>query len=435
MATLLSPFERAGHIAEKQCRVALAGFGTVGSSVARLLQGRGDPAVQLTHIYNRGVSNKRADWVAPGVAWTERFDDVLSSEVDVVLELMGGLEPAHQLVRRALESRKSVVTANKQLMAKYGTELLTLARDNDQFLGFGACVAGGIPVLSALQDGLAGDTLTQIHGILNGTCNYILTRMESAGLAFGDALAEAQSAGFAEADPTEDVDGLDAGAKLALLARVAFNIDLSPNQIACRSIRGIDAVDFAYAHELNSTIRQISTARLHDGCVYASVGPALVPNQSPLAKVSGGQNLVVTTGEFGGDTSFGGNGAGGDPTAVAVVSDLVQAARHRWNGGVAIQQRVPAPCEVTEDVVAPHYLRFVVRDRPGILAALTGVLARHDINVDAVLQKANYAKSALPFVITLEPCRERDLRAAMAEIAGFDFLLQPPLSMPVIGME
>ena len=432
MATLLTPIEGAEQFDEKPCRIALAGFGTVGSSVARLLQSRAEPALQLTHIYNRGISRKKVDWVATGVEWTERFDDLLSSEVDVIVELMGGLEPAHQLVRRALQSRKSVVTANKQLMAQYGPELLALAGDNDQFLGFGACVAGGIPVLLGLQDGLAGDTLTRIRGILNGTCNYILTRMEKAEVAFADALAEAQRAGFAEADPTDDVDGLDAAAKLAILARVAFNVDLAPNQVACRSIGEIGLIDFAYAHELDSTIRQISTAQWQDGCVYANVGPALVPNDSPLAKVSGNQNLVVTSGEFGGDTSFGGNGAGGDPTAVAVVSDLVQAARHRCSGAVALPPRMAQPCRVTNDIATAHYLRFVVRDRPGILAALTEALSRRGINVDAVLQKPNYPKSALPFVITLEPCPERHLRAALAEIAAFDFLLQPPLSMPMM---
>ncbi len=223
MATALSRLDQPQHLTEPACKVALVGFGTVGSSVARLLQTRRDECrLQLTHICNRHIARKKVDWLRPRVAWMEDMQQVLASDADVVVELMGGLDPAHHLVRRALQSGKSVVTANKQLMAHFGSELLQLAQDRGQYLGFGACVAGGVPVLSALHDGLAGDRLVQIRGILNGTCNYILSRIEQAGTSFAEALAEAQAAGFAEADPTDDIDGLDAGAKLAILARVGL---------------------------------------------------------------------------------------------------------------------------------------------------------------------------------------------------------------------
>ena len=430
MATVLCQFEDIESVAAASCRVALVGFGTVGSSVARLLQSQVQSPLQLTHICNREIGRKKADWVRSDVQWTDSFDEVLNSNVDVVVELIGGVGAAHDLVRRALEAGKSVVTANKQLMAHCGPELLKLAGDNRLHLGFGACVAGGIPVLSALHDGLAGDRLIRIRGILNGTCNYIFTRMEQ-GTSFEDALSEAQSMGFAEADPTEDVDGLDAGAKLAILARVAFDIDVSPRQVLCRSIRRVDAVDFAYAQELGCTIRQVSMAELVDASLSLSVGPALVARNSSLASVSDSQNLVVTTGEFGGETSFGGHGAGGNPTAVAVVSDLLQAARHRRNGVASLERQYAASRPVIDDQAARHYLRFVVRDRPGILAALASALCRHRINIDAVLQKPDYAKSALPFVITLEPCRRHELDAAMSDIEGCDFLVEPPLTMPI----
>ncbi len=432
MATVLCQFEHIDSVATTSCRVGLVGFGTVGSSVARLLQSQAQSPLRLTHICNRAVGRKKADWVRAEVQWTDSFDEVLSSDVDVVVELIGGVDAAHDLVRRALEAGKSVVTANKQLMAHSGPELLKLAGDNGQHLGFGACVAGGIPVLSALHDGLAGDRLTRIRGILNGTCNYIFTRMEQ-GASFDNALAEAQRMGFAEADPTEDVDGLDAGAKLAILARVAFGIEVSPRQVVCRSIRRIGAVDFAYARELDCTVRQVALAELLEGALSLNVGPALVTRDSPLAHVSDSQNLVVTTGEFGGETSFGGHGAGGDPTAVAVVSDLLQAARHRRNGAVSVQQSLGVPCPVVDDNASRHYLRFIVRDRPGILAVLSGALCRHRINVDAVLQKPDYAKSALPFVITVERCRQRELDAAMSDIEGCGFLVEPPLTMPIVG--
>ncbi|HUI83365.1 MAG TPA: homoserine dehydrogenase [Candidatus Binatia bacterium] len=436
MATALSRFERPHHLADSPCRVALVGFGTVGSAVARQLHARRhEDHLQLTHVCNRHVARKKVNWMGPDVVWVDSIQQVLASDADVVVELMGGLEPAHSLVRRALESGKSVVTANKQLMAHFGSELLKLAGDSGAYLGFGACVAGGVPVLSALQDGLAGDRLVQVRGILNGTCNYILTRIGQSGASFEQALREAQQAGFAEADPTDDIDGKDAAAKLAILARIGLRIDAAPEHVVCRSIRSVAAIDFEYADELGCTIRQISTARLHEGKAWLAVEPALVPYELPFADIRGSQNLVVSTGEFGGETSFGGHGAGGDPTAVAVISDLMQAARHRANGAASANHHFVARCELTHELQSPHYLRFVVRDRPGIIAALSTVLAKHDMNLDAVLQKPGHPKSALPFVITLEPCSQRQLSSALAEIGGFDFLAEAPLTMPILQQE
>ncbi len=433
MTTILPQFKISEYAVKKSCKIALLGFGTVGSSVARLLYARGEEhPLQLTHVCNREVARKKVDWIPSHVIWTEDINEVLASDAEVIVELLGGLQPAHDWVRRALQAGKSVVTANKQLMAHFGSELQELARARERFLGFGACVAGGVPVLSGLQDGLAGDRLLEIRGILNGTCNYILTRIEQASTSFAEALAEAQQAGYAEADPTDDVDGLDAGAKLAILARVGLNLAVLPQQVMCHSIRNVNAVDFEYAHELGCTIRQISTAKLVRDQVYAVVGPAIVPRDSPLSGISGSQNLVVSTGEFGGDTVFWGHGAGGNPTAVAVVSDLLQSLRHRSNGIAGSHRSAASTCEVTDDLELPQYVRFVIRDRPGILAALAGVFSRHSINVDAVLQRPGYSKSELPFVVTLEPCKESRVQAALAEIGRFDFLLEPPIRMPIL---
>ncbi len=432
MTTTLTEFESCEFAAGKSCKVALLGFGTVGSCVARLLGARSaEYPLRLTHVCNRDVARKRVDWTPPQVIWTEDINQVLSSDADVIVELLGGLQPAYEWVRCALQSGKSVVTANKQLIAHFGTELSDLARAKQQFLGFGACVAGGVPVLSGLQDGLAGDRLIQICGILNGTCNYILTRIEQTGTSFAEALAEAQGAGFAERDPTDDIEGLDAGAKLAILVRVGLNGAVQPQQVIRRSIRHVTAVDFEYAGELGCTIRQISSAKRDQAKIYAEVGPALVEKDSPLARISGSQNLVMSTGEFGGETVFSGHGAGGNPTAVAVVSDLLQAARHQSNS--LERPRGPAlnSCEATADPQLPQYVRFVVRDSPGILASLAGVFSRHQINVDAVLQRPGYSKSKLPFVMTLESCQPSRVQAALAEIAEFDFLLEAPLSLPI----
>jgi homoserine dehydrogenase len=416
--------------AAKTCKVALIGFGTVGSSVARLLCSRnGELPFLLTHVQNRAVERKKVDWVADDVQWTEDFDTLLDSDADVVVELIGGLAPAYEWVKKALESGKSVVTANKQLIAHHGAELLALARDNDLHLGFGACVAGGVPVIAALQDGLSGDRLHKVRGILNGTCNYILTRIEQSGSSFADALVEAQKAGFAEADPTDDIEGYDARAKLVILSRVGLNADVRPDEVACRSISGVQQIDFDYAHQLGCTIRQISRAEVHGERLFASVEPALVPQEEPLARVAGSQNLLVSTGVFGGETVFAGFGAGGNPTAVAVVSDLLHIARHkpRENDGAA-----PARYKVNSDFETPHYVRFVIQDKPGIIAAIAGVLSRNGINIDSVLQKPGCSKAELPFVMTLESCSTTKLTQAVKEIAQLDFHKTAPFCMPIL---
>jgi homoserine dehydrogenase len=433
MTTTLVRFESSEYAVGKCCKIALLGFGTVGSSVARLLGSHSaEDRLRLTHVYNREVARKRVDWTASDVTWTEDINQVLSSDVDVIVELLGGLQPAYDWVRCAMQAGKGVVTANKQLVAHFGSELLHLAHTEQQFLGFGACVAGGVPVLLGLQDGLAGDRLIQVRGILNGTCNYILTRIEQAGASFAEALTEAQQAGFAESDPTDDVDGLDAGAKLAILARVGLNAELRPQQVICNSIRGVAAVDFEYAAELGCTIRQISTAKRTQRQIYAEVGPAIVRKDSPLARICGSQNVVVSTGEFGGDTVFSGHGAGGNPTAVAVVSDLLQAARHRASRVERQYHPAANSYEVIDDSESQQYVRFVVRDGPGILASLAGAFSHHHINVDAVLQRPGYSKSKLAFVMTLESCRKSTLRAALAEIDKFNFLAEPPLNLPIL---
>jgi len=420
-------------LAEAEFRVAIAGFGTVGNAAARLLHNRRDHhPFRITHICNRNVARKKVSWMGRDVVWSEDLEQLLDTDADVIVELIGGLEPAYQLVRGALQSGKSVVTANKQLIARFGAELLQLARDNGQYLGFGACVAGGVPVLAALQDGLMGDRLVQVRGILNGTCNYILTRIEQDRISFSEALAEAQQAGFAEADPTDDIDGHDAAAKLAILARVGLKIDVQPEQVLCRSIRNIAAIDFDYARELGCTIRQIATATLHQGQVHLHVQPSLVSATSPFAAAVGSQNIVVSSGEFGGETTFGGQGAGGYPTAVAVVSDLLQAARHGAGSAPDARHVGVSSCQTSNDFEAPQYLRFVVRDQPGIIAQIAGVLSRHHINLDAVLQKPGHNKSALPFAITLEPCRQSVLEAALREIGKFEFLAEAPVPMPIV---
>ena len=419
--------------AAKPCKVALVGFGTVGSSVAKILCESRNTHLRLTHILNRNVARKKVDWLPADVVWTENIDDILSSDANIVVEVMGGLQPTEDWVRCALTSHKSVVTANKQLIAHCGPELIALAEQVHQQIEFGASVAGGVPVISGLHEGLAGDELFKIYGILNGTCNYILSQIEANGVPFATALREAQKLGFAEADPTDDIDGLDARAKLTILARVGLHCKVAASSIVAKTISPIENIDFEYANQLGYTIRQISYVELREGVLYASVGPALVQLNSPLARVEGSQNLVMATGVYGGETVFGGHGAGGHPTAVAVVSDIVAIARaKRSDDGTAAQLAEKSPA-VSSDFTTKHYLRFVIRDRPGIIASLATILDRHRINIDSVLQKPGHPKSHLPFLITLEDYKTSLVKQALEQIDALDFMVQPCLHMPILG--
>ena len=407
-------------------RVALFGFGTVGSSAARILVEQQPEGLLLTHIFNRGVARKRVDWVPSSVVWSEDADAVLASDVDVVVELAGGLDPAGNWVRRALEAGKSVVTANKKLIAFHGVELERLATAHGGHLKYGAAVAGGIPVIPGLEQGLAGDRIERIEGILNGTCNFILSKMEE-GAEYAPVLKEAQSLGYAEADPTEDVGGFDARAKLSILMRLALRLEVNPEEIVPRPITTISAVDFSYARDLGCTIRQIARADRTGGSVAATVGPMLVDRRSPLAWSRGTENMVIATGHYGGDVVFSGHGAGGQPTAVAVVSDLLALA----HGSRRVE--VPSePAQVGGEFEVPHYIRFLVKDRPGIVAEITGALAREHINIRAIVQKTGYPADALPFVVTVEPCKSSALQKALAAMRTMDCFLVEPLDLQML---
>lgn len=415
-------------------RIGLLGFGTVGSSFAEVLAAGAHKEIQITRIFNRDVQRKRqhqrAKFVPATAVWTDRVEDILTaSDVDAVVELIGGLDPIEGWLRAALSAGKHVITANKQLIAFRGTELLDLAAKHSVQLLFGASVAGGIPVIPGMVQGLSGDRIRRISGIVNGTCNFILSSMET-GANYGEVLANAQRAGYAEADPSADVDGYDARAKLCILARLALKAEIHPQDVPAQTIKHVGAVDFPYAKELGCTIRQVSRAHLDGDMVRARVGPMLVPKTSPIAWSHGTQNMIVTSGEFGGDVVFSGHGAGGHPTAVAVMSDALAVAQ----GSSAV--RLPAAkLAVTGDVNAPHYLRLVVADRPGIVAAIAGALAKEQINIDSILQHRGHASDRLPFVVTTEPCLRSTLDRAVETMASMDFMLEAPLVLEILVEE
>ena len=411
-------------------RVALLGFGTVGASVARILVERPELAnrIQLTHVFNRDVARKRAPWVPSTVTWTDNVDELFAAKPDVVVEVIGGVDPVGGWVRRALEQGAAVVTANKQLLAAHGPELLHLAVTHDTLLRFEAAVGGGVPLIHGVREGLAGDNLNRVSGILNGTSNYVLSRMAAGGdEPMSVVLDDARRLGYAEADPSADIDGDDAGAKLVVLAGIAFRRHIKLSDIPRRSIRPISAADFRYARRLGCTIRQISLVEREGEGFHAFVGPALVLRGSNFGLNMGANNVVTIGGQYGGESSFSGAGAGGPATAVAVVSDLLALTQRDRDHG---EEWLPG--KVVGGPPRPYYLRFVVRDRPGIIASIASTLAAEGINFDALLQEPGYPKDSLPFVITVEACEESAVKKAIQAISKEDFHAEPPLALPML---
>ncbi len=421
-------------MSEAVVNVGLLGFGTVGSSFAEVLAASGRKGIRITHVFNRGVERKRAHerakFVPADAVWTERVEDILESpDVHLVVELMGGLDPIESWLRMALSAGKHVATANKQLIAYRGSDLFALAAGKGVQLLYGAAVAGGVPVIPGMSQGLSGDQVRRISGIVNGTCNFILSSMET-GADYAEVLKKAQAAGYAEANPSADVDGFDARAKLCILSRIALRAEIQPDDVPAQTISHVSATDFAYAKELGCTVRQVSRAQLDGDKVSARVGPMLVPLTSPIAWSHGTQNMVVTSGRFGGDVVFSGHGAGGHPTAVAVMSDVLAIAE----GSVGV--RLPAKkVAVSGDLVAPHYLRFVVKDQPGIVAAIAGTLARVGVNIDSIVQHRGHAADKLPFVVTTEPCLPSTLDKAVTEMAKLEFMVEPPLCLQILVVD
>ncbi|MGH9581653.1 MAG: homoserine dehydrogenase [Bryobacteraceae bacterium] len=425
--------------------VGVVGLGNVGLGTLEILAGNARSiqeklgfSLRTRAVCSRGADKKQLPVFSEPVARTNDWTEIVRNpEIDIVVEAVGGTGIAAQIVETALRERKSVVTANKELMAARGAELWALANQNGVNLAMEASVAGGIPIHTVLREGIAGDRVLELYGILNGTSNFILTEIEKSGAAFASVLAEAQQLGYAEADPSADIDGLDARSKLAILAALAFGEKLSPADIYTEGIRRITPVDFQYAHQLQHTIRLLCVARQTGEGLLLSVRPSLIPQPAILAHVKGAYNAVWIRGAYGEDTFYYGRGAGPKPTGVAVVSDLMRVAREIRFGSPErvspfaherLGEYKPLPFTAQAQ---PYFLRFRVEDKAGIIAALAAILAKNRIGIDAVLQLPREDWRDLPFVITTEPATEQSLRDALVEIRGLDFLVDAPLAMPV----
>ncbi len=426
----------------KPVKVGVVGLGNVGSGTLSIVAGSTESLteklgfpLEITAICSPSVHTRELP-ALPGVLKTTDWREVVNHpEVDVVAELVGGTGTAREIVEGAIAAGKSVVTANKELLALAGPEIWAKAQAAGVSLAMEASVAGGIPIHTVLRDGISGDRVETLLGILNGTCNYILTEIEQKGSAFADVLAEAQRLGYAEADPTADIDGFDARSKLSILAGLAFGQRILPTQIYLEGIRRVTPLDFAYAHTLKHTIRLVCAARRTPEGLLLSVRPSLLPQTAIMAGVTGAYNAVWVKGTYGRDTFYYGRGAGPQPTGVAVVSDLIRVARELRHGArtspfahASLTANEPLPIERLK---SSYYLRFRVKDAPGIIAKLAGILASKGISIDAVLQLPNEPKEDLPFVITVEPAEEGAIQAAVAEMAALDFVVEPPLAMPM----
>ena len=416
--------------------IAVAGLGTVGGGLMKLLADQADllesrasrpirvvAVSAITRGKNRGFALDRAQW----------FDDAatmaVEADAEVVVELIGGADGiARRVCDAAIAKGRHVVTANKAMLAHHGTEIARAAEKAGVALAFEAAVAGGIPVVKAMREGLSGNRFKRVTGILNGTCNYILTQMQESKREFSDVLAEAQSLGYAEADPSFDVDGIDTAHKLAILASVAFGTELGFDAVHVEGIRHVSALDIAFADELGYRIKLLGIARPTEHGIEQRVHPCMVDRGAPIAQVSGVFNAVVAEGDFVGSTMFQGRGAGAGPTASAVASDLVDIAR-----GVRVPAfSVPASrlAKLRASPMARHrgayYMRLMVKDQPGVIAQVATALAEERVSIEAVLQRARHPTEAVPVVFITHETEEEAMNRVLAKIAALGTVVEAP---------
>ena len=422
-----------------QINVGLIGFGNIGAGVVRLLQENaatilqkvGQP-IRLTRIADLDITSDRGVTVPPGVLTTSVDDLLHDPEIHIIIELIGGYEPAKQFVLRALKAGKHVVTANKALLALHGAEIYRTAAENGVEVQFEAAVGGGIPVLTAIKGNLAANQFTSVFGIMNGTCNYILTRMTQEGAEFETVLTAAKELGYAEPDPTFDIEGTDTAHKLAVLASLCFGTTVDFNAIHTEGITGITQVDIRYAEEFGYRIKLLAIGKLIDGQMELRVHPTMIPLHNPLADVNGVFNAIHLTGDFVGPVLFYGRGAGQNPTASAIVGDLIGLSRSITAGvtsrraaplGFLDQHITSVPLKPMEAIETSFMLRFTALDEPGVLAGIAGALGSHGISIQSMVQTSQHTcGEAVPIVIMTHQAREGSIRAALAEIDQLAFI-------------
>jgi homoserine dehydrogenase len=415
----------------KPVRIALLGCGTVGGGVVKLLLRNRDKyrrilgaPLELVGVADRSLKPDEVPGLPAKLITRDAAALVARDDIDIVVELFGGHEPARALIMKALKAGKDVVTGNKALLAEYGGEILRDAGRRGLAVGFEASVGGGVPIIRTLREALAGDRQRAVYGIVNGTCNSILTTMTESGVEFGVALADAQAKGLAEANPATDVEGHDSAHKLCLLVTLAFGVLVKPSQIYTEGITRITQADIAYARALGYTIKLLAIGKDDDGAIEARVHPTMIPQRHLLASVGGAFNAIYVHSEALGPTMYSGLGAGQLPSATAVMADVLEIARHRMAAGSArthafgfpIHLMKDASVKPMDDVVCEYYLRFTAQDKPGVLGAIASVLGKHGVSIASVIQQDRGAAKTVPVIMRTHEARERNLKRALTQI-------------------
>lgn len=417
----------------KTINIGLIGFGTVGTGVVKLLKGQAPllerrlaARLRLKRIADPDLTRPRDVEVDPKILTTDAREIIEDPAIDIVIELIGGTTAAREVSLAALRSGKHLVTANKALLATHGLELFRAAAEKRVDLGFEASVCGGIPIIRAVREGLVANRIHSIEGIVNGTCNYILTKMTELGAPFAEVLKEAQDQGYAEANPSLDIDGIDAAHKLQILASIAYGGSVDFNAIHVEGIRGIDPDDIQYAKELGYRLKLLAIAKETDGEIEVRVHPTLIPEDHLLASVGGVFNAVYIVGDATGSLMFYGRGAGQLPTASAVVSDVVEIAQNILYQRPSRPSHIPAiageglKIRPMDEVRTRYYLRVMAVDKPGVLSKVSGILGSHDISIASVIQKGRHARASVPVVMMTHEAVEGAMRRALAEIDALD---------------
>ncbi len=417
--------------------VGIIGFGTIGAGTAKILINNAEiikrrlgAPVALKRIADLDIKKDRGIKLEKGVL-TEKAEDILNDpEIDIVIELIGGYEPAKKFILKAIENGKNVVTANKALLAVHGEEIYKAAAAKNVDIGFEGSVGGGIPIIRILKEGLAANNILSIYGIINGTSNYILSKMTNEGKAFSDVLSEAQRLGYAEADPTFDIEGIDSAHKLAILTTLAFGTPVKFDNIYTEGITKVTPVDIEYAKEFGYKIKLLAISKMDNGEIEVRVHPTMVPNEYLISTVEGVFNAIYVAGDAVGDTMFYGRGAGDMPTGSAVVSDIIEIARNIINNSKGrvpsaafqLKERKELKIKKMDEIVCPFYLRFMAMDNPGVLSEISGVLGEHNISIASMIQKGRKEGGAVSVVMMTHVAKEKDVQDALTEIDKMSFV-------------
>ena len=426
----------------KIINIGLLGCGTVGTGVAQilinkaeLLQNRLGCRLNLKYIADLDTTRDRGLQFKKGVLIKDAFKVVADPEIDIIVELIGGTTLARDLLMQAINNSKQVVTANKALLATQGREIFKLAAQNNIDLGFEASIGGCMPIIKTIREALVGNHITAMTGILNGTCNFILSQITKDGSAFDQTLKTAQEKGFAEADPSLDIEGHDTAHKLALLNALAYDMDINLDVIFVEGICGITPMDIEFARSFGYRIKLLAISKIHSKAVDARVHPTMIPAENLLSAVDGSLNAVMISGDAVSETMLYGHGAGMLPTASAVVSDIIDAARNLMSGhptrqplpmGIRADTCCPYPVLPIAEISTCYYFRFAAVDRPGVLSKIAGVLGEHNISIKSVQQKGRCVKGAVPIVMLTHLAKESDVQKALHQITGIDIVTQHP---------